>query len=91
MTTTENQKLLLPCPHCGSDSAHTIVRASEYWQEEFEDLDVPYPHSEGWAVMCDASTDSGKGGCGASGGYKPNESEAIAAWNRRTPTGATHE
>ena len=30
-------------------------------------------------VVCNVN----KGGCGASGGYYPTESEAIEAWNRR--------
>ena len=32
-----------------------------------------------FTVVCDW----GKGGCGASGGYRGTEEEAVKAWNRR--------
>ena len=74
---------LMSCPFCGKARTLKIVRASEVlWDED----EGPYPHSESYAVACDASRPDGPGGCGATGGYFMAEAEAVAAWNRRTPT-----
>ena len=51
----------------------------------------PFPYSETYSVMCDASTDSDLGGCGSSGGYFETNHEAIAAWNLRAPQAAEQE
>jgi hypothetical protein len=69
---------LLPCPFCGQSKALEIVTASSY--QEYPD---EYPHSESWAVICNASTDDKLGGCGAMGGFKGAESQAVALWNLR--------
>lgn len=73
---------LLPCPFCGHASARPVLAASEMWVQEHGEGES-FPHSETWAVMCDASSEGGRGGCGASGGFKPSELEASEAWNRR--------
>ena len=45
--------------------------------------DEPYPHAEGFAVVCDATHPHGPGGCGAQAGFWPTKDKGIAAWNRR--------
>lgn len=77
---------LKPCPFCGKHATGTIGRASEMLWDE--DDGGPYPHQDSFSVLCSAAKPDGPGGCGASGGYFPTEAEAIAAWNRRAPTGA---
>lgn len=72
---------LLPCPFCGKAHTAAIGRASDLlWDEENEG---PYPHTDTFAVVCNASKPNGPGGCGASGGYSPTKAKAIAKWNRR--------
>jgi len=80
MTTTDRE--LLPCPFCGKTHTAVVETASHHWADEYEETGG-YPHSESYAVMCDASAPNGPGGCGASGGFKESEAAAIAAWNRR--------
>lgn len=50
-----------------------------------------YPHTETYAVFCDASTDGRKGGCGGAGGYRLTKDDAIEAWNRRAPQPVARE
>ena len=71
---------LKPCPFCDRTDALKVVSASEFWDEENEG---PYPHSDSWAVVCDATHPGGPGGCGAQAGFRPNKEGAIAAWNTR--------
>jgi hypothetical protein len=68
---------LPPCPFCGK-SVGKLTHARELADDPEE-----YMHSDSWAVLCDAASPDGPGGCGASGGFFPTEAEAIAAWNRR--------
>ena len=42
-----------------------------------------WPHSDSFAVICDASRPNGAGGCGAMGGFMPTEAEAAQRWNTR--------
>jgi hypothetical protein len=72
---------LLPCPFCKKSGALKLTRASELFADE--DEEVPYMHSETYAVICDASSPNGPGGCGGQGGFKDTEQAAIEAWNRR--------
>ena len=74
-----DQKTLEPCPFCGKTDTARIVRASEIWGEE----DMFYQHTETYAVMCDASSPNGPGGCGSSSGFKPYPQEAVNLWNTR--------
>lgn len=60
------------CPHtdiCDSWEARFCCTLRR-WLEN----DEPYK-----TVVCNVN----KGGCGACGGYYPNKSKAIEAWNRR--------
>jgi len=82
MTTikTPTDAELLPCPFCGKTHTLIVGAASEAWDA---DENGPYPHTETYAIFCDASTDGGKGGCGGSGGYFVTKEDAIDAWNHR--------
>lgn len=70
----------LPCPFCGKQHTLQVISGQELMGEDQEF----WQHSESFGVVCDASTPDGKGGCGATGGFKPTEDEAIEAWNTRT-------
>lgn len=70
----------LPCPFCGKQHTLQVISGQELMGEDQEF----WQHSESFGVVCDASTPGGKGGCGAMGGFKPTEDEAIEAWNTRT-------
>lgn len=74
---------LSACPFCGKSGAARIVLASEMYPDEEN-----YQHSESYAVMCDASSPNGPGGCGASGGFKQTEEAAIEAWQARASLSA---
>jgi hypothetical protein len=71
---------LQPCPFCGKTHTLIVGAASETWEA---DEHGPYPHTETYAVFCDASSEGRKGGCGGSGGYFATKEDAIEAWNRR--------
>ena len=77
MTTLQE---VLPCPFCGKQHTLQVISGQELMGEDQEF----WQHSESFGVVCDASTPDGKGGCGATGGFKPTEDEAIEAWNTRT-------
>ena len=80
---------LRPCPFCGKSDTLVIGKASDAFAEPDECGDpLPYMHTEAYAVTCDASKPEGPGGCGASGGYKLTEAEAVAAWNERAAIAA---
>jgi hypothetical protein len=63
----------LPCPFCGSVTAPHAETDAEIEYKSEEDSTGYY------AVCCNACN----GGCGATGGFKPTEAEALAAWNAR--------
>ena len=70
----------LPCPFCGKQRTLQVISGQELMDENQEF----WQHSDSFGVVCDASTPDGKGGCGAMGGFKPTEEEAITAWNIRS-------
>lgn len=72
---------LQPCPHCGSAKAPMFWCSSEALPEDCECEDAG--NGESFAAVCDASKPNGRGGCGASSGFKPTVHEAAAAWNLR--------
>lgn len=74
--------LVKACPFCGKRDTLKLTTMQELI-EEGEDDPEPWLHSDSWAVMCDASSPGGPGGCGASGGFFPSDHAAVAAWNRR--------
>lgn len=78
---SEAKPELAPCPFCGKTHTLIVGAASEVWDE---DQNGPFPHTETYAVFCDASTDGRKGGCGGSGGHFLTKEEAAEAWNRRS-------
>jgi len=70
---------LRECPHCGNTEALTVKHC-----------DGPGENPDQSRVVCDFT----KGGCGASGGVRYTEVEAIEAWNARAtrkPTDAVRE
>lgn len=60
---------LLPCPFCGSDTATSITKCEDLWMEDINSC----------AVNCDFND----GGCGACGGYRYTQKEAVDLWNTR--------
>jgi Restriction alleviation protein Lar len=75
---------LKPCPFCGATKPLHVTSAAALNCEDEEEFNS-WPHSDSYAVMCDATKPRGPGGCGASGGFFPTEDDAIAAWNKRAP------
>ena len=67
-----------PCPFCGKAETLDVITGQEFMDDEQEF----WPHSDSYAVVCDAAT-GGKGGCGAMGGFADTEQSAIAKWNTR--------
>jgi Lar family restriction alleviation protein len=59
---------LLPCPFCGKANTLKIQKPKGR-----------YTAPDNYFVVCDVKDD----GCGASGGIKRTDAEAIAAWNTR--------
>lgn len=58
----------LPCPFCVKLDSVRLVSGDEEYSKKF------------FAYCCDFL----KGGCGATGGYKLGEKEALLAWNTRS-------
>jgi hypothetical protein len=56
------------CPFCGNVTSLTVI---------LNTCDDEYCKS--YAVLCDYT----HGGCGATGGYRESDKEAIAVWNLR--------
>lgn len=68
---------LLPCPFCGKTETPKCVN-------DFELGYIPRGDATGYyCVICDHL----HGGCGAAGGFRESEDEAIKAWNRRASNG----
>lgn len=61
---------ILFCPHCSSTTAPRITIIEG--KDGFRNR---------YAVLCDYDN----GGCGAEGGYRHSEEEAISVWNERSP------
>jgi hypothetical protein len=59
------------CPHCQSDKFLCVSSHSEI-ESDNDDAD-----NDEFAVLCNHI----HGGCGATGGFRPNEKDAILAWN----------
>ena len=74
---TERSVELKPCPYCGKSVARIVNCYENNCREDTSDCAGEYCHTV--AVCCDFY----KGGCGATGGYRKTEEEAIGAWNRR--------
>lgn len=68
---------LKPCPICGKSVARIVSCYENSCKEA--DADCKECPCATVAVCCDYN----KGGCGATGGYRGTEIEAIVAWNRR--------
>lgn len=73
-----------PCPFCGKTNTLVVTSSAELNSEDEEEFNA-WPHSDSFAVMCDASRPNGPGGCGGMGGFFPAAEEAMAAWNKRAP------
>lgn len=82
--TTDLVVSLRACPFCGSDYAPMVTGSSEYHDIDCECADRS--HDDSYAVVCDASSPGGRGGCGASGGFSLTKAEAVDRWNRRVLT-----
>lgn len=71
---------LLSCPFCGKSVAVIMDdygECLERWGDEFDESGLEATDYK--AVVCSFSD----GGCGASGGWRKTEEEAVEAWNRR--------
>jgi hypothetical protein len=70
---------LVACPHCGATKDAGVVHV-----EKAADAFGAFVEGQRY-VLCDFRI----GGCGASGGVRDTEDDAIAVWNRRAaePTG----
>jgi hypothetical protein len=79
---TDPVREALPCPFCGHATAPKITSAAELSCEDEEEFGS-WPHSDSFAVICDAARPGGAGGCGAMGGFMPTEAEAVQRWNER--------
>lgn len=79
--TVPAEQLLLPCPFCGKADTAAVGTSTNIQHDV--DCECRDDCEDYFAVFCDASTDSKKGGCGASGGYQKTEALAIAVWNKR--------
>lgn len=73
---------LKPCAHCGHTTAPKMTSAAELNCDDEDDFNA-WPHSDSFAVICDAARPGGAGGCGAMGGFMPTETEAAQRWNTR--------
>lgn len=74
------------CPFCGES------RFSRVQPYQFPPDDEGPAWKWGYHVICDASGIGGtRRGCGSSSAWGETEPEAIAAWNRRTPSLPTRE
>lgn len=69
-TVTEKKTSFLKCPFCGNTKSATWVVDKEY--------------SAGGMVFCNAATDQGLGGCGASTGWAEDEKAGWVSWERRS-------
>ena len=74
---TMSDENLKPCPICGKTEALDVVSNVD------ECCCGECAHGTAWTVVCDASTGSNKGGCGASGGYQDSPAKAVDHWNAR--------
>ncbi len=70
---------VMPCPFCGKKDTLEVITGAEFMDEDQEF----YQHSESFAVVCNAATPNGKGGCGAMGGFADTSKAAIDHWNTR--------
>jgi hypothetical protein len=89
--TSTEREVLKACPFCGKTHTAKIIRAQELAEQDSDYDDEFWPHSDSFAVICDASIPNGPGGCGASGGFFPTEAEAVAAWQRRAALASRDE
>lgn len=69
---------LLPCPFCKRTDTLMPMWASELYGDHWD-----ASNDDTCCIVCDASSPSGPGGCGASCGAAPTEEAAREKWNRR--------
>lgn len=72
-------RTLLPCPFCGRSDT------TKFWlsSEMHADCENDAGNDDSVAVVCDAATPNGPGGCGASSGFAATYDEAADRWNQR--------
>lgn len=68
---------LMPCPYCGKSVARIVSCCENSCKDD--DTGCEFCGMKTVAVCCDFT----KGGCGATGGYRKTEKEAIEAWEER--------
>ena len=62
------------CPFCGKTESLRLIDSNEFKCENCKTLMPQY------TIICDMT----QKGCGAVGGYRDTESDAVEAWNKRT-------
>lgn len=65
------------CPFCGKTEI-VVLDANEI--DEYDQDSERWVPDPCYAAICDFN----EGGCGATGGYRPTDLEAAAAWNQRS-------
>ena len=73
---------LKPCPFCGSDKHIQVWDGLEGEMDNNFNFDEDdFNQDKFQTIVCNVNT----GGCGASGGYAPDEDAAVAKWNEKKP------
>ena len=76
---TDELQQMKQCPFCLKEDSLAVISSTEVKDARAQSAHDP----ASWVVVCDATMPGGRGGCGASGGFRGTPKEAIQAWNMR--------